>query len=63
MITGINKLKNSTKHIPCKCKFDFDSRKCYPNMSMSICQDQCECRNLKDYDVFKKIILESRHMY
>ena len=28
MITGINKSKNLTKHISCKCKCKFDGRKC-----------------------------------
>ena len=31
MITGINELKTFTKHIPCKCEYNFDSRKCNSN--------------------------------
>ena len=30
-ITGINKLKTSTKHISCECKGKFDERKCNSN--------------------------------
>ena len=28
MITGINELKTLTKHISCKCKYNFDGRNC-----------------------------------
>ena len=31
MITGINKSKTLTKHISCKCKCKFESRKCNSN--------------------------------
>ena len=31
MITGINELKTFTKHITCKCEYNFDSRKCNSN--------------------------------
>ena len=28
MVTGINESKILAKHIPCKCKYRFDARKC-----------------------------------
>ena len=31
MIAGINESKIVTKHISCKCKFTFDSKKCSSN--------------------------------
>ena len=35
IITGINELKTSTKHVSCKCKYKFDGRKCNSNQCLN----------------------------
>ena len=53
MITGINESKTLTKHISCKCKCDFDGRKCNSNEKWNNgkCRCQCKKHNIceKDY--------------
>ena len=53
MITGINKSKTLTKHIPCKCKCKFDNRKFSSNQwwNSDKCQFECKKHHVceKDY--------------
>ena len=53
MITGINKLKTSTKHLSCECKFKFHGRKCNSDQWWNNYKCQCECKKRhvceKDY--------------
>ena len=45
MITGINESKILTKHVSCKCKCKFDSRKCNLNQNWNNNQCWCKCKN------------------
>ena len=44
MITGIDELKELTKHISCKCKCKFDSRKCNSNPKQNSHKCRCESK-------------------
>ena len=46
MITGINESKTITKHVPCKCKYKFDGRKCNSNQNWNNDKCRCECKNI-----------------
>ena len=54
MVTEINKSKTLRKHISCKCKCKFDSRKCNSNQKGNNDKCRCDCKNLKEYCVCKK---------
>ena len=41
MITGINESKTLTKYISCKCKCNFDGRKCNSDQSWN--NNKCQC--------------------
>ena len=53
MITKINVSKTLTKRISCKCKCNFDGRKCNSNQFFSNDKCRCECKKRhiceKDY--------------
>ena len=53
IITGINKSKTLTKHIPCKCKCRFDGRKFDSDQWWNNDKCSCECKKRhvweKDY--------------
>ena len=53
MITGINELKTSTKHIPCKYKCRLDGRKCNSDQWQNKNKCWCDCKKChvceKDY--------------
>ena len=44
MITGIKESKTLTKHILCKCKCKFDSRKCNSNEKWNNHKCWCQCK-------------------
>ena len=44
MITGINKSKTLTKHIPCEYKCKLDARKCNSDQWWNNDKCQCGCR-------------------
>ena len=50
-ITGINDSKTLTKHISCKCKCNFDSRKRNLDQKWNNKKCRCEC---KKYQICKK---------
>ena len=54
MITRVNELKTLTKHISCKCKCNFDGRKCNSNQKWNNSKSQCECKNPRKRHVCKK---------
>ena len=43
-ITGKNDSKTLTKHTYCKCKCNFDSRKCNSDQKWNSKKFQCECK-------------------
>ena len=53
MTTRINEAKTSVKHIPCDCKYKFDSTTYNSNQKSNSDKCQCECKNRhthkKDY--------------
>ena len=57
MITGINNSKTLTRHIWSKCKCKTDGKKCNSNQKWNNNKCLCKCKNLKDYHMYKKIIL------
>ena len=48
------KSKTLIKHISCKCKCKFDSRKYIPNQKSNIYKCRCACENPKNHDVCEK---------
>ena len=58
MITGINESKTLTKHIPCKCKFRFDGRKCNSDQKGNNDKRQCKWKVWKNITCAKKIVFE-----
>ena len=54
IITRINESKTLTKHIPCKCKFRFDGRKCNSDQKGNNDKRQCKWKNVKEHHVCKK---------
>ena len=44
MITGINELKELTKHMSCECKCKFDGRKCNSDQWWNNDKCRCECK-------------------
>ena len=51
MTKGINQLKILTKHISCKCRCNFDGRKCNSDQ----CWNNCWCESKKHHYVEKII--------
>ena len=51
MIAGINESKTLTKHVSCKCKSKFDSRKCNSIQKWNNDKCRCECNNPKEHVV------------
>ena len=45
MIKGINEARILVKHISCKCRHEFDGRKCHSRQKWSNDKCQCECKN------------------
>ena len=54
MIRRINESNILTKHISWKCECKFDGRKCNSNQKWNNNKYQCECKNLKEHNAFKK---------
>ena len=50
IITGINESKTLTKHISCKCKCKFDSRKFNSNQKWNNDKCRCECKKHHKYE-------------
>ena len=46
----MNELETLTRHISCKCKFKFDSRKSNSNQNWYNNKGRCECQNLKEHN-------------
>ena len=44
MIKGINETRILVKHISCKCRREFDARKCHSRQKWSNDKCQCECK-------------------
>ena len=57
MIAGINESKTLTKHVSCKCKSKFDSRKCNSIQKWNNDKSRCECNNPKEHVMCEKDIL------
>ena len=49
MITNRNEAKKIVKHIPCGCKWKFNSATCNSNQKWNNETCQCECRNYLTY--------------
>ena len=54
MIIGINEPRTLTKHILCKFKCNFDSRKCNSNQMWNYNKFLCECKNLRKHYAWEK---------
>ena len=54
VITGKNESNILTKDISCKCKCDFDGRKCNSNQKWNNNNCWCECKNLKEHPRYEK---------
>ena len=54
MITRINVSNTLTKHIPCKCQYNFDGRKCNSNQKWNNNKCWSECKNKKKNIVCEK---------
>ena len=54
MKTGINESRTLAKHISCKCKCKFDSKKCRSNQKWNTHKCWCECKNPKEHYVCQK---------
>ena len=54
MIAGISKSKILKKHIPCKCRCQFDGRKDNSNQKWNNNKCKFDCENLKKHNVYKK---------
>ena len=50
----MNELETLTRHISCKCKFKFDSRKSNSNQNWYNNKGRCECQNLKEHNACEK---------
>ena len=46
MITEINESKTLAEHISCKCKYNFNGRKCYSNQKWKNNKCRCKCKKL-----------------
>ena len=53
-ITVINKSKTLTKHISCKCKLKFNSKRCNLNQKWNSNKFCCECKNPKEHHIWEK---------
>ena len=54
IITEINESKTLTKHISCKGKCKFNSRKCSSNQKWNNDKCWCECKNPKKHHAYEK---------
>ena len=50
IITWINELKTSTKHISCECKYKLDGRKWNSDQKLNNDKCQCECKQHNMYE-------------
>ena len=49
MVTGIKESRTLTKHISCKCKCKFNSKKCNSNQKWNNNKCRCVCKNPKEH--------------
>ena len=54
IITGIIESRTLAKRISCKCKFNFDSKKCNSNQKWNNGKCWCECKNPKEQCALQK---------
>ena len=54
MITKVNESKSLIKHVSCKCKSKFDSKKYNSNQKWNNDKFQCECKNPREGHAWQK---------